>query len=82
MEAALIAEELMGQIAASEYADLGVAFPPQTVGQFLITRFTQQRSEDLPGLGVRVLGTQVRVTVLHSGTVLAEAELFIPEPQS
>ena len=82
MEAALIAEELMGQIAATDYADLGSMAPFQNLGLFIATTSMQQQDQDLPGLSVRVSGTHVLVVVSHSGALLAEAELFIPEPQS
>ena len=82
MEAALIAEELIGQIAAMDYGDLGSLPLLQTIGQFSAITSVQPQDQDLPGLGVRISGIQVRVMINHSSTVLAEAELFIPEPQS
>ncbi len=82
MEAALIAEEQMGQIAATDYASLSGLLPFRNIGQFFVLTTTQQLNEDLPGLGVRVAGTRVSVVVAQSGSQLAEAELFIPEPQS
>jgi len=82
MEAALIAEELMGQIAAMDYGDLGTLPLLQTIGQFSAVTSLQPQDQDLPGLGVRVSGILVHVIVTHSGPLLAEAQLFIPEPQS
>ena len=82
MESALIAEELMGQIAAMDYADLSLLPLLQSIGQFSAITSVQPQDQDLPGLGVRVSGTHVLVVVSHSGALLAEAELFIPEPQS
>ena len=82
MEAALIAEERMGQAASMPYADLFLINPLEPVGPFFALTTKLVVDEDLPGLGVRVRGTRVRVFVTHSATLLAEAELFIPEPQS
>ena len=87
MEAALIVEELMGDIAVMDYADLGLLLAPmQTAGPFLALTTQQPVDENLPGLGVRVRGTQVQVRIVPSiakiGVILAEANLYIPEPQS
>ncbi|TDJ38502.1 MAG: hypothetical protein E2O54_12875 [Gammaproteobacteria bacterium] len=85
MEAALIAEERMGQVAVMAYGDLYTVNPMEPVGPFYALTTNQLVDEDLPGLGVRVRGTQVHVTIVPSlseiGVTLAEAKLFIPEPQ-
>ena len=86
MEAALIVEELMGEIAVMDYSDLSLLLPPmKTVGAFLAITTQQPVDEDLPGLGVRIRGRQVQVRIVPSiaqvGLTLAEAKLFIPEPQ-
>ena len=85
MEAALIAEELMGEIAAADYSDL-ISLPVMSaVGPFLALTTKQIVDEDLPGLSVRVHGTLMHVKIVPSvtefGVILAEAELFVPEPQ-
>ncbi len=57
----------------------------QTAGPFLALTTQQPVDENLPGLGVRVRGTQVQVRIVPSiakiGVILAEANLYIPEPQ-
>ncbi len=85
MEAALIVEELMGDIALTDYPGLSSLPVMKTAGPFLALTSQQPVDEDLPGLGVRVRGTQVQVKIVPSiaemGVILAEANLYIPEPQ-
>ncbi len=83
MEAALVAEELMGQIAAMDYGEVASLPPVQIIGSLVAHVSKVVRPEDLSGLGVRVRGTLVGVRVeTITEEILAEAELFIPEPQS
>ncbi len=85
MEAALIAEERMGQIATMAYGDLILVDAIEPAGPFYALTTRQLLDEDLPGLGVRVRGTRMHVRIIPSltelGVTLAEAELYIPEPQ-
>ncbi len=85
MQAALAADELMGQIATMDYDSLDGIVPTQPAGSFLALTSTNIVGEDLPSLGIRVHGTHVHVDIVPSlaeaFNVLAEADLFIPEPQ-
>ncbi len=85
MEAALVAEELMGQAATLPYNDLNSIIAMEAVGPFYALTTRDVLNEDLPGLGVRVKGTLVHVKIVPSlaelGVTLAEAKLYIPEPQ-
>lgn len=85
MEAAMTAEDLMAEIASMDYWDLDLLPPIQPAGKFLvlITRNTGHQ-EDLSDLGILVEGTLVHVQILPGtgeSTILAQLELFIPEPQ-
>ncbi len=79
--AALVAEELMGEIATLDQVALSMYPTSQMVGPYTAQTIKLQTGEDLPG-GVRVRGTRVHVMITQPGVLLAEAELFIPEPQS
>ncbi len=85
MEAALIVEELMGQMSTMSYSGLASVNAVSQVGPFHALTTRQLLDEDLPGLGVRVRGTRMHVRIIPSltepGVTLAEAELYIPEPQ-
>jgi len=85
MEAALIAEERMGQVATMPYAQLYMVMALEPVGPFVAVTTNDLVDEDLPGLGVRVRGTRMHVRIVPSTSeldiTLAEAELFVPEPQ-
>ncbi len=85
MQAALAADDLMGQIATMDSDDLDGIGPTQPAGSFLAIISSNTLDEDLPGLGIRVHGTHVHVEIVPSiaqlGVVLAQADLFIPDPQ-
>jgi len=86
VEAALIVEELMGDIAITDYSDLSSLPPMRTAGPFLAITTQQPVDEDLPNLGVRVRGTQLQVRIVPNiaeiAVTLAEVNLYVPEPQS
>ena len=86
MEAALVVENVLGEIATLDYALVGGYPTLKTVSPFLAITTKTVVDEDLPGMGVRVHGTHVNVKVVPSitetGVILAEADLYIPEPQS
>ncbi len=85
MQAALAADDLMGQIATMDSAALDGLGSSQPAGSFLANISTATLNEDLPDLDIRVHGTHVHVQIVPSmaelGVVLAEADLFIPDPQ-
>jgi len=85
MEASLIVEELMGEISTMGYGSLASANGLAPTGPFYALTTHQIVDEDLPGLSVRVHGTLMHVKIVPSlaeiGVTLAEAKLFIPEPQ-
>ena len=85
MEAALIAEELMGEISTMDYDDLAFVPAWKPAGPFYAVTEKDILDEDLPGLGVRVRGTRMHVRIVPGiaeiGVTLAEAKLYIPEPQ-
>ena len=85
MQAALAADDLMGKIATTAYNDLIGIAPMQPAGSFLALTNSNVVNEDPPGLGIRVHGTHVHVEIVPSmaelGVILAEADLFIPDPQ-
>ncbi len=85
MEAALIAEELMGEISTMDYGNLASLPGSEPAGPFYAVTEKDILDEDLPGLGVRIRGTRIHVRIVPSlaeiGVTLAEAKLYIPEPQ-
>ncbi len=85
MEAALIVEELMGEISTRDYGDLPSLPAWKPAGPFYAVTEKDILDEDLPGLGVRIRGTRIHVRIVQSlaeiGVTLAEAKLYIPEPQ-
>lgn len=84
MDAALAAEELMGQVAALDYSMLSFAAGTTSAGPFEAEVTLAAEEHDLPGLGVRIRGTQMHIRIPPSYTsdpLLAELTLFIPEPQ-
>ena len=84
MDAALAAEKLMGQLASLDSATLfGL---PQVIatGAFQAQFSPETVDHDLPGLGIRVRGIQLHIKIppgLPGDPILAELDLFIPEPQ-
>ena len=76
----------MQQIATMTYDDLNSISPTGPIGRFYAYTLRQEIDEDLPGLNVRIHGTRVHLTIVpdsvQGDVILAEAELFIPEPQS
>ena len=85
MQAALVADDLMGELATMT-SNEAMAFPGTTpAGPFLARTITSVVNEDLPGVGVRVRGVHVHIDIVPSLTelsnVLAQADLFIPDPQ-
>ncbi len=85
MEAALIVEELMGEISTSDYGNLAFLAGSAPAGPFYAVTTRNVLDDDLPGLAVRVRGTEMHVRIIpgivDTGVTLAEATLFIPEPQ-
>ncbi len=84
MDAALAAEELMGQVASLDPLTLSLLPDLMPAGQFEAELIRAPVDHDLPGLGVRVRGTQlhIRIPPTYTGDpILAELDLFIPEPQ-
>jgi len=85
MEAALLAEELMGDISTMSYSSLASVNALAPAGPFYALTTRQVFDEDLPGLGVRIRGTRMHIRIVPStaeiGVTLAEAKLYIPEPQ-
>ena len=85
MEAALLVEDLMGDISMMSYSSLASINALEPAGPFYALTTRQVVDEDLPGLGVRVRGTQMHVRIVPSSVemnvTLAEAKLYIPEPQ-
>ena len=85
MQAALVADDLMG-VLATMTANEAMAFAEMTpAGPFLARTITSVENKDVPGMGVRVRGTRVLVDIVPSlaelSNILAEADLFIPDPQ-
>ncbi len=84
MDAALAADELMGQLAAMDYSTLIFIPSLLTAGPFDAEVTLTTENHDLPGLAVRVRGTQLHIRIppiSSSDPLLAELTLFIPEPQ-
>ncbi len=84
MDAALAAEELMGQLAAMDYSMLSFLGGTMSAGPFEADVTPAPEDHDLPGLGVRVRGTRLHIRIPPTFTgdpILAELDLFIPEPQ-
>ncbi len=84
MDAALAAEELMGQLAALDAMTLSMLPQFISAGAFDAEITLETVDHDLPGLGVRVRGTQLHIRIPPPDTgdpLLAELDLFIPEPQ-
>ena len=84
IDAVLAAEELMGQVAAMNYSMLNFAAGTTSAGAFQAQVAVETEDHDLPGLGVRVRGTHVHIRIppgLPADPLLAELNLFIPEPQ-
>ncbi len=85
MAAALLADELMGEISTSDYGNLASLPGFEPTGPFYAVTTRNVLDDDLPGLAVRVRGTEMHVRIVPSlaeiGVTLAEATLFIPEPQ-
>jgi len=85
MEAALLVEDLMGDISAMSYSSLASINLLEPAGPFYALTTRQVVDEDLPGLGVRIRGTQMHIRIVPSSVemnvTLAEATLYIPEPQ-
>ncbi len=86
MEAALVAEELMGDIATMDYAALASIPTIQPIGSFQALTTRTIVDEDLTGMGVRIHGSQMHVAIAASmselASPLAEFDFYIPEPQS
>ncbi len=85
MQAAMAADDLMGKIATMAYNDLIGFAPIQPAGSFLALTSSHVVDKDVPGLGIRVHGRRMHVDIVPSlaeaSNVLAEVDLFIPEPQ-
>ena len=83
MDAALAAEELMGQLAAMDSATLFGLPDLLPAGPFEAELTVVTEDHVLPGLGVRIRGTHLHIRVPPLGTtnpLLAELDFFIPEP--
>ena len=85
MEAALIAEEVMGDIAMMDYTALNSIPTFQSVGSFVAYTTLTIVDENLTCMGVLIKGTQVHVAIIVSmsqlASPLAEFDIYIPEPQ-
>jgi len=83
IDAALAADELMGQLAALDYSDLINIQDLVPAGPFDAEITREVEDHDLPGLGVIVRGTQLHIRIppgLPGDPLLAELDLFISEP--
>lgn len=83
MDAALAAEELMGQLAAMNYSTLAGLPSTYPAGTFQAQIDPETVDHVLPGLGVRIRGTQLHIRIppgLPGDPILAELDFFIPEP--
>lgn len=84
MDAALAAEELMGQLASLDALTLSLLPDLMPAGPFQAELVRAPEDHDLPGLGIRVRGTRLQIRIPPSDSddpLLAELTLFIPEPQ-
>lgn len=85
MEAALIAGEMMGDIATMDYSALPSIPTFQPAGPFLALTTRTVVDEDLPSMGVVVRGTAIHLAIVvdmtQIGTPLAAVDFYIPEPQ-
>jgi len=84
IDAALAADELMGQLATLDESML-LQLQQDTIsaGAFEAELTVSTEDHDLPGLGIIVRGTQLHIRIPPTFTgdpLLAELDLFIPEP--
>ena len=85
LAATLIAEEIMSEVALTDYADLSGIPAVQPAGEFMAVVMVTTTDQELTNLGVRVKGSQIDIEIIPSITeymVLARISHFIPEPQS